>query len=1043
MKNAFLSFMRLSILLAFTFALMCTLASPQVPNPLPSHWKWSGVTPAPVPVSASAIGTLFGDPITDANLCFAPVDANGKPVGFRVGQVQVMTTPKCGLVSNGLLQAGLSVAPTPAGVWYHPYVVDRKTGSVLRDYCVTQITGSSWSLDSYDCATASAPPPAAGSITGAPTAELAVYCGSNPTSTLCGIPYQGLYDTGSILTTSFSSSGAPTATCDAAHLFTKDYDLTNLGQEYTCLFASGSYAWQQTAGAGGGTPGPQGPAGPQGPPGPQGPAGTGTGGGVSAPYPVVVSSGDSSSMYSSTAPHITTTGPTSCDGTYCTVTSTNPYVAGQWITFDNNGLGAWGCLGFSVAQVLPLGLSSSSFKVLESQTLLPTYAGCTGVQGPFLAGGLIQDSDILYAQTAVKLPALSGNGSAVPTLYPYGIPGNTIVADDAQFAARYGATAPSSPHGALLINNEGENDMNGCESVSVMEAAYQSFWTKAHAANYDVLQITPINSWTLINGGITCNENYALQYDTIMQWLLTQKCTSDNGTTGCWDYMADAGDILKDGNNLKWDNNHPTPAAYAVTASIINQAIANGSQVNYAYAPGSGPNIFHGPQYAPSFNVGGHGMSTTYPYTLGASPGTDSIIGLGKWGPGGTTYFTIFDGVPLCFQKGASDCSTQITYGIHDNAFSLGSAGSGGLELTYEYFTSLASDPTSPGEGQCWFNSTNAKFRCRQGGSNVGLGDAVALPNPAYGPQTFQADATNHVAVTFQGSTTVNVSAVQTVDNSVTGTGSIPFTSPVTAGNAIIASCSNNTSVAPTDTLGNTFVLIQADTAGTTSTSIWIAKNILGGTDTVDCKGGYPHSTATELFGVDGAAPVESSSFIYHAFYASNVITATPITMTAPGAVISVFASGCGGQMTFAPTPGYTVLHSIGGQPLTVAIAPAASPGTYGATWNTTAFNGCHQVAYMVGLKGNPTSVQTADLIQNKLSNGTLVSGVNGAALPYTVPVMFSALPTCSTAAGLAGSEATVKDSSVSTWGSTVTGTGTAVTPYTHIWCDGAHWVVR
>jgi hypothetical protein len=243
----------LSIAIFALFAIVAPFSVSQVPSPAPAHWPWTGVTPAPVPISASAIADSFGNPIANAKLCFAPVDANGNAVGFRVSQVQVMTKPVCGLVSNGVLQAGLSLASTPTGVYYHPQVLDRATGAVLRDYCTTQITGSSWSLDSYDCATAPVPPPAAGAITAGATAQLAIYCGSNPTSTLCGIPYTGLYDTGSVLTTSFTGSGAPSLTCDAAHLFTKYYDLSSLGNEYTCLLAAGSYAWQQTSGASSGS----------------------------------------------------------------------------------------------------------------------------------------------------------------------------------------------------------------------------------------------------------------------------------------------------------------------------------------------------------------------------------------------------------------------------------------------------------------------------------------------------------------------------------------------------------------------------------------------------------------------------------------------------------------------------------------------------------------------------------------------------------------------------------------------------------------------
>jgi len=110
----------------------------------------------PTSISASAITDSFSRPV-NGKLCFAPVDATGAPAGFRVGSVQVVATPVCGLVSNGVLQSGLSVQPTPTGIYYHVTTNNRNTGAVLRDYGMTSITGSSWSLDSYDPSTSIIP----------------------------------------------------------------------------------------------------------------------------------------------------------------------------------------------------------------------------------------------------------------------------------------------------------------------------------------------------------------------------------------------------------------------------------------------------------------------------------------------------------------------------------------------------------------------------------------------------------------------------------------------------------------------------------------------------------------------------------------------------------------------------------------------------------------------------------------------------------------------------------------------------------------------
>jgi len=107
-------------------------------------------------ITASSTADAFGRPVT-GKLCFQPVDATNTPTGFRVGAVQVTSSPVCGIISNGALQSGLTLAGTPAGIYYHITTADRTTGNILRDYGMTQITGTSWTLDTYDPSTAVLP----------------------------------------------------------------------------------------------------------------------------------------------------------------------------------------------------------------------------------------------------------------------------------------------------------------------------------------------------------------------------------------------------------------------------------------------------------------------------------------------------------------------------------------------------------------------------------------------------------------------------------------------------------------------------------------------------------------------------------------------------------------------------------------------------------------------------------------------------------------------------------------------------------------------
>src|SRR5258708_21436483 len=94
----------------------------------------SQFAPAQAPVSASQIEDACGHRIAVAKLCFVPVDATKTPVGFRVGSAQIIPNEVCGNVTNGILQSGLTVAPTASGVYYHIYLKQAFSNNILRDY---------------------------------------------------------------------------------------------------------------------------------------------------------------------------------------------------------------------------------------------------------------------------------------------------------------------------------------------------------------------------------------------------------------------------------------------------------------------------------------------------------------------------------------------------------------------------------------------------------------------------------------------------------------------------------------------------------------------------------------------------------------------------------------------------------------------------------------------------------------------------------------------------------------------------------------------
>ena len=147
---------------------------------------------AQVSISANHVVDSFERPLTSGKLCFTPVDAASNPAGFRVGSMQVVPTAVCGVIANGVLQSGLSVAPSPAGVYYHIWAASRLNNTVIRDYGLAVITGSSWSLDNYDPSIVTVPASALtmGSVTTLPPGSSAScnLTGGNPYALNCAIP---------------------------------------------------------------------------------------------------------------------------------------------------------------------------------------------------------------------------------------------------------------------------------------------------------------------------------------------------------------------------------------------------------------------------------------------------------------------------------------------------------------------------------------------------------------------------------------------------------------------------------------------------------------------------------------------------------------------------------------------------------------------------------------------------------------------------------------------------------------------------------------
>jgi hypothetical protein len=174
---------------------------------------------AQVSVTGSNITDAFERPVSLARLCFVPVNASRTPTGFLNGSNQVVPNEVCGTVTAGTLQSGITVAPNATGTYYHVYLKQAVSSTMIQDYGLAQLTGSSWSFNAYNFLTAATVVTMGTVTTGAPGTQASCYItGSGPMTLNCTIP-QGAVGPASPpcsvaigTVTALASGAAPTVT---------------------------------------------------------------------------------------------------------------------------------------------------------------------------------------------------------------------------------------------------------------------------------------------------------------------------------------------------------------------------------------------------------------------------------------------------------------------------------------------------------------------------------------------------------------------------------------------------------------------------------------------------------------------------------------------------------------------------------------------------------------------------------------------------------------------------------------------------------------
>lgn len=265
----------------------------------------------------------------------------------------------------------------------------------------------------------------------------------------------------------------------------------------------------------------------------------------------------------------------SCDGTTCTVTAPNSYIAGQPVQFENNTAFSPSCMAWAIAAVEPTGLSSTQFEVSETNWLglgLVGSAGCSGTQTG--TGGSVQDASYFSPFAASKLPFFAGHG----TTYDYGEAGGTstdMVNDYARMVHPHTTAVTGQP--SFVIVKFNNNDLDGsiggnCFPTATIEANYQTLWADAHADGAQVIMLT---GEAATSG---CTNGYAT-IATIQDWIRgqgPQSSASGQPAGAHWDRLVDLATVLTNFNDANFrisGQNHLNDAGNAIVAALTNQAM--------------------------------------------------------------------------------------------------------------------------------------------------------------------------------------------------------------------------------------------------------------------------------------------------------------------------------------------------------------------------------------------------------------------------------------------------------------------------------------
>lgn len=464
--------------------------------------------------------------------------------------------------------------------------------------------------------------------------------------------------------------------------------------------------------------------------------------------------GDSRLINDSATPSDMTVTAVSMDGTTITLTGTNTPSVGTYVI-------PWWEPTFS-----PYCLSGAFGPILTSTSTQVTMAQsgsyCTGAQtgtGGNLAvrnytvPALTQDEPFFKGHGTVQLLAQSSYGGG--TVYDWDTQFSTLLSP--KLTACLSTAGPCFLTVSLGFDDLFADSPDSCSTVGTLEGSvtttgsFRKLFNEVHQLGN--VQIVIATEPTRMASTVYCT-NTPQDMIVLNQWLVTLSGAGAE-TSGYLDYadsIIDTATAMGSPSNGNFSDVHYSSAGGKTFADALNSGMSSQGSWNLGQPASNGPNILTGPQLIrnPSGISTGCQLSFADDGSITADWCLQDYVGIaalqmaGGWASSwrwnnSTMYQQMPSNGGYCVQNGtdgpyadSSDtCLWRESAGVWDLGGNTWKDAGGTLKLANVDLTVQTTDPSSPINGQIWYNSTSGLFKFYQGGSTATLGGGSSITWPA------------------------------------------------------------------------------------------------------------------------------------------------------------------------------------------------------------------------------------------------------------------------------------------------------------------------